>query len=109
MATKRQGSPIARAKQISSDFVERQKDLNIAGVNFLKTDLETALTFSSMALETDDPVKKRRMTRKARQAFDTITHLLGRVTMSASDTQFMDKNLRRLKRELGTLGETFQD
>lgn len=95
------------APRLSVDqFLGTIDDANTANVNFLKTDLETALTFSRMALETSDPVKKNRTTRAARRAYDTITRLRRNVHPRQADADFLKKNLGLLKSDLLRLGES---
>lgn len=83
------------------------EDANTASVNFLKIDLQTALTFSGMALRSSDPVRKRRNTRSARRAYDTIIRLRTNVHPKPADSDFLKSNLRLLKSDLCRLGETF--
>lgn len=81
--------------------------LNRTGTEFLKTDLKTLLTFTSSALQTDNPEKRTRQRRVARKGYDTVLRLLKKVTLTKDDAVFISKHLRRLKSELKTLGEVF--
>jgi hypothetical protein len=82
--------------------------LNRTSTDFLKVDLETALTFSSIALQSlDDPIKRQRNRRNARRGYDVIVRLMVRVSLTEDDARHIDLNLQRLKRELQQLGETF--
>ena len=81
--------------------------LNRASVDFLKADVSTALTFTGIALEADDPGKRDRNRRAARKAYDTITRLMLRVTLTDGDASILARNLQRLKSELAKLGEAF--
>lgn len=75
--------------------------------DFLKVDSEMGLTFSGMALVTDDLRKRERITRSARKAYDTVLRLKPGVPLTKVDADRLDRNLRRLRSELETLGETF--
>jgi hypothetical protein len=72
---------------------------------FLKTDAETALTFSSIALQTDNPDKRERNRRNARKGYDTILRLASQTRLSSDDEKFLSEKLGRLKSELKQLGE----
>jgi hypothetical protein len=81
--------------------------LHRTSAEFLKTDVETALTFSSIALQSEDLSKRARNCRNARRGYDTIVRLAGRIQLSMDDEQFLTKKLVRLKGELERLGEVF--
>lgn len=92
--------------RISVDqFLGALDDANKASINFLKVDLETALLFSQMALQTKDSIKKHRNTHAARRAYDTIMRLSANVHPTAADADFLTRNLGLLKCDLERLGE----
>ena len=94
------------ATRISLDqYLSAIEDANTASVNFLKIDLETALTFSQMALRTSDPTGRHRNARAARRAYDTIMRLREQVHPGRVDSELLSKNLRLLKADLVRLGE----
>lgn len=80
---------------------------NRARANFLQVDSEIALTFSSIALEAIDPEKRRRTIHTARRAYDTIVRLRVDVDLTDAENDKLDINLRRLKIELQSLGQSF--
>lgn len=92
-------------KPTVDDLLAAQSRVNKASTQFLKVDLETALTFTGLALNAKDRVKRERNQRAARKAYDTILRLIDRVTLSEEEASFFEKNLSRLKRELVDLGE----
>lgn len=96
---------LATARISVEQYLCAIEDANTASINFLKIDLETALTFSQMALQTKDPVRKHRTTRAARRAYDTIVRLRGHVYPRQADSEFLSKNLRLLESDLLRLGE----
>jgi hypothetical protein len=92
--------------RISADqFLSSMQDANNVSVNFLKIDLETALTFSGMALQSSDPVKKQRNTHAARRAYETILHLRTHASPKPADSALLSNGLRTLKSDLIRLGE----
>ena len=76
-------------------------------VQFLKIDSEIALTFSNIALTTQDPQRKRRTIQSARKAYNTIIRLQEDTELTDADQHYLEVNLRRLKRELQSLGQKF--
>ena len=68
--------------------------------DFLKLDVATALTFTGIAFTSEKPEVKERNRHSARRAYDTVTHLLGKIQVSESDAQVLKGDLRRLKSEL---------
>jgi hypothetical protein len=81
--------------------------LNRTSAEFLKTDVETALLFASIALQTEDLSKRQRNCRNARRGYDTIVRLASRIRFSDDEAQFLSERLARLKSELERLGEVF--
>ena len=88
------------------ELLATRKRLNRANSDFLKVDVQTALTFTGIALQTTDPVKRQRNQRSARKAYDTVLRLMGKVQLSESDARTLGSGLERLKSELRELGET---
>ena len=80
---------------------------NSLRVNFLHIDTQTALTFSSIALATRDPEKRRHATQVARKAHDTVERLMGGTRLDNTDKEKLEANLQRLKSELESLGQKF--
>jgi hypothetical protein len=89
------------------ELLASQSRFNKVSTDFLKIDLETALTFTQLALQTPDREKKERNRQAARKAYNAIMHLIGRVSLSGVEADHFEKNLRRLKSELIELGESF--
>jgi len=74
-------------------------------VDFLKADLEIALTFSHLALEAKDPLKKSRNCRLARKAYESIVKLRQRVALAEEDARTLESDLQELRNNLVCLGE----
>ncbi len=79
---------------------------NAAAIDFIRVDLDTALTFTRIALATTDPQKQQRTTRTARKAYDTILRSLTRVRLRPNDATAIETKLQRLREDLIRLGES---
>ena len=91
-----------------NEIFKSASQLNQTSVDFLKIDLDTALSFAGIALETsDNPEKKTRNQQNARHGYDTIVRLLPRVSPSVDDGKVLARKLEQLKSELVKLGERF--
>jgi hypothetical protein len=95
------------SKALKEQLTTTGEQLNATSADFLKIDVKTALTFSGLALETDNEEKKQRNRKNARKAYDTILHLQHNVTFTPSDEVYMHQMLGRLKNDLERLGEKF--
>ena len=76
------------------------------GVYFIKTELQTGLMFSSIALAAASAQKIARNTANARKAYDTALRLVQRVTLTTEESEQFEHAFARLKRELVQLGES---
>lgn len=109
----RQKNPIrepdsAAKRPTTEEFLVTAARVNRAGADFLRIDVQTALTFSGIALQSNSDEDKRRRNRKsARRGYDTILHLLEKVQLTTGEARSMSRNMTRLKSELRELGETF--
>jgi len=81
--------------------------MNRASAEFLKIDLETALTFVTIARQAHDSARKERNCRAARKAYDTVVKLFGRVELNDMDRQVVMDGLLQLQKQLVELGEQF--
>jgi hypothetical protein len=98
----------AAKKPIVDELFGITAELNHTRVEFLKIDVETALTFSGIALHSrDDDPKKRRNQLNARKSYDTIVRFVGKIPINEDDRYVIFRKLERLKSELQVLGETF--
>jgi hypothetical protein len=95
------------AGPVRSDSIRKRwpfERTNRIAAEFLQIDSDVALTFSNIALETNDARKKTRTARTARRAYDTIMHLRKGIEMTDAEKDKLDANMRRLKTELHSLG-----
>ncbi len=76
----------------------------VAGVNALKTELETGLTFSRVALNSKDNANKRaRNTANARKAYDTAQDWAAKLALTPADSKEVAAGFERLKANLAKL------
>jgi hypothetical protein len=98
-------APSAARKLTMEQFRATRERVNRTSVDFLKLDVETALTFTSNALSTDNEEKKQRNRKAARKAYDTVLRLAKKVELTNSEKRFLNRGLQKLKEDLATLGE----
>jgi hypothetical protein len=102
-----QGTDFAPKKSPTDHFLSLSADLNHTRIEFLKVDVETALTFSAIALKSDtDSERMLRNRHNARRGYDTILHFMRNVAFTDDERSFMSNRLKRLKSDLLALGET---
>ena len=80
---------------------------NAVGVDFIRNDLETALTFAQIAKRSHEAEKTVRNRRNARRGYNTVVRFLTRTTLTADQQQDIDEKLDRLRSALAELGESF--
>jgi hypothetical protein len=91
----------------SAELNKTGQQLNATNADFLRIDAETALTFSQIALEADNPEKRNRNHQNARKAYDTIMRLRQKVVFTPAQEESMNQKMEQLKRDLTRLGEKF--
>ena len=84
----------------------RAETLNRAKVDFIKIDLETAITFAKTARESSHPEKTAGNRQNARKGYDTVIHLLRTATLTQVERENIATKLEWLKAALSDLGET---
>ena len=96
----------------SKENLERSRELQHqtkdAGLAFLMTDLDTALTFAQSALQAgNDSDKKMRNQTNARKGYDAILHLSRRIAPLCTEVekQDLERKFGILKDALEQLGE----
>jgi hypothetical protein len=90
------------------DGIRASRDeLNQRSADFLKVDVETALTFSTIAMQTYDPARKQRNRKNARKGYDTILRFMSKVPLGEEDAHYLSGRLQQLKSNLQNLGEVF--
>jgi hypothetical protein len=89
------------------NWQENFPDLNQSGVSFLLTDLDLAMTFMDVADASRIEETTRRNHTNARTAYDTVVHLLEKLTPNADQRQAIDAQLTILKTRLEAIGQQF--
>jgi hypothetical protein len=86
---------------------EGAEELNKLKVDFIKTDLDTALTVVQIARQTNEREKAIRNQQNARKAYDAVLRYMGSASLGRSDRGNMMRKLSILKSALLSLGESF--
>src|SRR5262252_7420251 len=94
---KQADSPLLAPQALAEQLSATGKQLNATTADFLKVDVETALTFCGLALETDNQEKKHRNRKNARRAYDTILRLWNNVTFAPAEEGYIHERMSRLK------------
>lgn len=89
------------------ELLASREEINRSAANFLKIDLQTALTFVKIARTTGDDSRKRRNCRAARKAYSTVAKLVPKVSLNAEDSRIVRQGLAELKNALDALGDEF--
>lgn len=98
-------APLTVPKPTIEELQRTEMQFNRAGIDFLKVDVATAMTFAQTALSTGDPVKRRRNQRSARKAYDTVLRMATKVTLRDHDAEELKQALQQLNAKLKQLGE----
>lgn len=109
MARKRRGLRVLEAISAvdpPANIFKSSAELNATSVNFLKIDLDTALTFAKIALHAQDSEKRDRNRHNARVGYDTVVRLLPKVSPMRTDAVVLAEKLDLLKASLRELGES---
>jgi len=97
----------AASRPTIAEYLEAGIQVNRTTLDFLKVDVQTGLTFTGIALQTEDSIKRQRNCRSARKAYDTVLKMIKKVDISENDARILYRNLHRLRSELVSLGEVF--
>ena len=89
---------------VLANWVDLAEQWNRVGGNFLRVEVELGLTFSTIALKTQDSEQRARTTRAAREAYDNVLRLKERVALTNNTAQSLARDLLRLKCDLALLG-----
>jgi hypothetical protein len=90
-----------------SNWPETFSDLNQSGVSFLLTDLDLAMTFMDVADASRIDETKRRNHTNARTAYNSVLHLLEKLTPNTDERQVINATLAILKMRLQAVGQRF--
>lgn len=106
MTSKKQPIRAYAVKPTIDELIVSRERMNRASAEFLKLDIQTALTFLTIARQTQDDTRQQRNLRSARKAYDTVLRLMDRVILSDEDARIVKSGLERLRSELSGLGMT---
>jgi hypothetical protein len=93
----------AKATDQARTIVEVLHESQQLLVEFLKIDLQAALTFARVAESSTDPVHIEQGRRNAAQAYDTIWKLLPKVQPGEQNKQWLEFKLKELEQVLERL------
>ncbi len=97
--------PIEKLRRDSAVLLEES---NRVGVKLLLTDVETSLTFASLALDTTNSPQKRERNRKnARRGYDAVVYFSRKLKPSQTQRRELSSLLRKLRSRLKQAGEIF--
>ena len=74
-------------------------------LEFLKTELDIANTFVESAKAASSRERRQWRCSQAKKAYDTVTQMMNRVTLSTAEAGFLSNRLAALKTALRQLGE----
>lgn len=80
---------------------------NPVAIDFLRTEVQTAHVFASIASRATDAEKKRRNLFNARRGYDTLLYFANQFLLTGDETDEMRTEISDLRRELTKLGEKF--
>ena len=78
---------------------------DMSGIQFLRAELDTGLTFSRVAETTAHEDKRRRNCAHARKAYDTVLHFLPNSSLDNGEMNEVKTKLEELRFALQSLGE----
>jgi hypothetical protein len=103
-STRAHPPPFNQNRKLLAELNKTGRRLNQTSKEFLRVDAETALTFTSAALTTNDPVKRERNINNAKKAYYTIQQFSQRVTFTDGERAYMSEMMNRLRKDLEQLG-----
>jgi hypothetical protein len=86
---------------------EAAENLNKLKLDFIRTDLDVALTFAQIAGQTGEREKSIRNQLTARKGYDAVLHYVGTASLTRFDQENLTRKLALLKSALLSLGESF--
>ena len=99
---------MAKAPKLYASFLELGERLQRNRLDFLRIDLDIALTMAGIAAgAAEGSEKRRRNERNARRAYDAVLRQRGSLVTSPEETKELDDKLVELERALARLGEVF--
>lgn len=97
--------PITVPRKIKHDVRTLARQTTAAGTQFLRTELHAGLSFSKIALGSEDESKIERNRGNARKAYDALLHFIPDAILSSEESKEINSQLAALKSDLQQLGE----
>lgn len=97
----------ARAGLGNMDYKSLSEETNHVRVEFIKLELDTAITIAKHARQSTDAETVASHRRNARRAYDAGLHLLSTTTLSQMEYENVTAKLEWLRSALESLGEEF--
>jgi len=88
-------------------YDQRKTDPTLIEVGFLRSELQTGLTLTKIALDASHRDKTTRNRANARKAYDAVLRFSPKVSLSNDEISEIKSKLEQLKAELKMLGEEF--
>jgi hypothetical protein len=95
---------------MGAHFEQLKSELNQRKIELIEVDIDTAMTFASIAQGAgDDKQKAGRNRKNARKGYDAVTYFLRGASVSKAERIMIQKRIAQLKEILVGLGEQFAD
>jgi hypothetical protein len=91
----------ANQNEKHSDLMERA---NTVGIDFLKTEIQTAFTFIQVAETSSSPETRARNFGLALKGYHAVLHFLPRLVPTPDERTEIDQSMGKLKQRLGEAG-----
>lgn len=95
----------AATREVASQSERLRQELAATQADFVVTEVGTAITFATLALDTDDQDKQARNTKNARTGYDTALHFSHTAALTRDQQSEYRAKLEELKKLLRRLGE----
>ena len=79
------------------------QDSHAVSLQFLQTEISTALTFARIAHDAADTDKRRRNRQSAQEGYDTVVRFAPRVALSADESKDLNLGLDELRRAIDAI------
>jgi hypothetical protein len=86
------------------ELLASRERMNRTSAEFLKIDLETALTFLAISRQAPDDERRDRNRSAAKKAYLTVVKLAKKINMDSEEQRVVTEGLRQLRSELKAVG-----
>lgn len=88
-----------------AELPEGMDEYRQTGIHFVKTELDTGLTFARIAIGSKSSSKKERNRENARKAYQSALHTLQQLSLNKEEASAISEKLTALRSSLEKLGE----